>query len=94
MYGGGVKGVYRGRTVTVGSFPANPFGLHDAHGNVREWVEDCWNSNYAGAPADGSARMSGDCWNRVLRGGSWDSKPGSLRSAFRNWLFRTGFEPL
>ena len=87
MYGGGVKGVYRERTVTVGSFPANGFGLHDAHSNVREWVEDCWNSNYAGAPADGSARMSGDCWNRVLRGGSWFFRPGYLRSAFR---FRSG----
>ena len=82
-YGGGVKGVYRERTVAVGTFPANPFGLHDVHGNVREWVEDCWNSNYAGAPADGSARMSGDCSNRVLCGGSWFIGPRNLRSASR-----------
>ena len=84
MYGGGVKGVYRERTVTVGSFPANGFGLHDVHGNVWEWVKDCWNASYAGAPEGGSARMSGDCSNRVLRGGSWNVRPWDLRSADRN----------
>lgn len=51
----GAKGVSRGKTVPVGSFPANAFGLHDVHGNVWEWVEDCWNRNYEGAPSDGSA---------------------------------------
>ena len=53
------------------------------HGNVREWVEDCWNGSYAGAPSDGSAWLSGDCRWRVLRGGSWSSNPWSLRAAFR-----------
>ena len=42
------------------------------HGNVWEWVEDCWNDSYEGAPDDGSAWTSGDCGRRVLRGGSWD----------------------
>ena len=73
------------RTAPVGSFPANGFGLYDVHGNVWEWVEDCWHSNYARAPSDGSASVTGsDCRGRVLRGGSWSSEPGNLRSANRN----------
>jgi formylglycine-generating enzyme required for sulfatase activity len=59
------------QTAPVGSFAANPFGLHDMHGNVWEWVEDCYQSNYNGAPTDGSARISPDCTNHVVRGGSW-----------------------
>ena len=53
------------------------------HGNVWEWVQDCWNKNYKGAPTDGSAWESGDCSQRVLRGGSWNDDPRSLRSASR-----------
>ncbi len=86
VYGSGRKGQYRKRTVAVGSFAANGFGLHDVHGNVWEWVEDCWNDSYRGAPADGSAWESGDCRKRVLRGGSWNLNPWNLRSANRNWL--------
>lgn len=70
-------------TLPVGSFPANEFGLHDVHGNVWEWVEDCWNNSYRDAPSDGSAWYSGDCSLRVLRGGSWGSEPKYLRSANR-----------
>ncbi len=71
-------------TAPVGSFAANGFGLHDMHGNVWEWVEDCWHGSYAGAPSDGSGWVSGgDCGRRVLRGGSWDGYPGNLRSASR-----------
>ena len=73
----------RKQTAPAGSFPANVFGLHDVHGNVWEWVEDCRNVNYQGAPSDGSARMSGDCSSRVLRGGSWFNEPRYLRSALR-----------
>ena len=86
-YGSGRKGEYRKKTVRVGSFPANGFGLHAVHGNVWEWVEDCWHESYRGAPSDGSAWVTGgDCGKRVrvLRGGSWYSYPSSLRSAFRN----------
>ena len=72
------------QTAPAGSFAPNVFGLHDAHGNVYEWVEDCWNASYAGAPPDGSAWTGGDCGLRVLRGGSWDSEPRYLRSAYRN----------
>ena len=73
-----------GGTVALGSYPVNAFGLHDVHGNVWEWVEDCWH-NYTGAPTDGSEWVS-DCddYERVLRGGSWESYAGYLRSANRN----------
>ena len=85
-YGSGGKGRYRKRTELVGSFPSNAFGLHDVHGNVWEWVEDCWHESYQGAPLDGSAWTSGgDCGRRVLRGGSWYYGPGFLRSADRSW---------
>jgi formylglycine-generating enzyme required for sulfatase activity len=76
-------------TSPVRSFPANRFGLHDMHGNVYEWTEDCYNESYAGAPSDGSAWRSGDCSRRVLRGGSWDFGPRLLRSASRDWLLPT-----
>ena len=59
-------------TAPVGSFPANAWGLHDMHGNVSEWVQDCWNDSYEGAPTDGSAWTRGHCGQRVVRGSSWD----------------------
>ena len=77
-------GLFWGRTLEAGSFPANGFGLHDVHGNVWEWVQDCWNSSYEGAPVDGSAWESGNCSYRVLRGGDWRCRPRLLRSASRN----------
>ncbi len=71
------------RTAPVGSFAENSFGLHDMHGNVAEWVEDCWNESYVGAPSDGSAWRQGDCSRRVSRGGSWEDYDWFLRSASR-----------
>ena len=71
------------QTAPVGSFAANLWGLHDMHGNVWEWVEDCRNDSYAGSPRDGSAWRSGNCSVRVLRGGSWDDEPSYLRAAYR-----------
>ncbi len=70
-------------TAQVGSFAPNAWGLHDMHGNVFEWVEDCWNDSYAGAPSDGSAWLQGECVLRVSRGGSWGAPPRALRSAYR-----------
>ena len=77
------------RTATVGSYQPNAFELHDMHGNLWEWVQDCWNDTYQGAPADGTAWTSGDCERRVLRGGSWSDFPGYLRAANR-LRFTTG----
>ncbi len=71
------------QTLEVGTLAANPWGLHDVHGNVWEWVQDCWHENYDGAPNDGSAREGDACGERVLRGGSWNSRVWSLRSSYR-----------
>ncbi len=72
-------------TAPVGLYRANGFGLHDMLGNVWEWTEDCWHDSYAGAPADGSAWLTGgNCGIRVLRGGSWVGSPRDLRSALRD----------
>ena len=72
------------RSVPVGTFEPNAFGLYDVHGNVWEWVEDCWYATYAGAPADGSAWTVGrECSPRVLRGGSWVFAQRFARSAAR-----------
>ncbi|MCL2713871.1 MAG: formylglycine-generating enzyme family protein [Alphaproteobacteria bacterium] len=76
----------REKTVAVDSFEPNPFGLHQVHGNVFEWVEDCDHDSYSGAPADGSAWTTwatGDCASRMLRGGSWDLNQTYLRAAYR-----------
>ena len=73
------------KTVEVGSFEPNKFGLYDMHGNVGEWVQDWWNPNYEGAPADGSAWCSGDRKRRVIRGGGWVNPAAKIRSAYRSW---------
>jgi len=83
-YGGSLRGQYRRKSVEVGSFGPNAFGLHDMHGNVWEWVEDCYKDSYAGAAVDGNAAPNVSGCARVLRGGSWNSGPGGdLRSANR-----------
>jgi formylglycine-generating enzyme required for sulfatase activity len=90
VYGDGEKGEYRQQTMDVASFPANPWGLHDIHGNVWEWCADHWHGNYEGAPEDGSAWIDEEAKEnknsmnrRLLRGGSWHSLPALCRSAFR-----------
>ena len=84
VYGiGGRQGIYRQKTVDAGSLPRNAFGLHEMHGNVWEWVDDCYKPSYAGAPTDGTAVKSADCKLRVLRGGAWNYYPWTLRSAHR-----------
>ena len=83
------SGLYNFHNVPVGSFSANAWGLHDMHGNVWEWVQDCWTDNYVDAPTDGSARTSGNCSQNVVRGGSWDDNPRHLRSASRERFNRS-----
>ncbi|WBQ13053.1 formylglycine-generating enzyme family protein [Hyphomonadaceae bacterium BL14] len=72
------------RTVEVNRLWANRWGLVSMHGSVWEWVEDCANNSHVGAPKDGSARTTGDCSNRVGRGGSWGDIAQFLRSAYRD----------
>jgi formylglycine-generating enzyme required for sulfatase activity len=87
----------RGILNPVGEKLPNAFGLYDMHGNIFELTQDCWNENYSGAPTDGSAWTTGDCSQRVARGGAWNSDPQNLRSASRHnvisagWSQYTGF---
>ena len=66
-------------TAAVGSFKANRFGLYDVVGNASEWLQDCANKNYRGAPSNGSAWARGDCTQRMVRGGAFNSPSDSLR---------------
>lgn len=75
-------------TAPVGSLAPNAFGLHDVHGNVWEWIEDCWNESYVDSPVDGTAWTDGDCARRVSRGGAWDTIMTAARSANRRWSSR------
>lgn len=86
IYGArGQLGSWRQRTVSVATFVANPWGLFQMHGNIWEWVQDCWERDYNGAPVDGRARQeTAKCHLRVLRGGSWANGPRGLRAARRH----------
>ena len=82
VYGAGKKGEYRGRTVPVGSLPANCWGLREMHGNIWEWIEDEYGI-YPNFATNSEPREHSNAAHRVLRGGSWDYKPNFLRSAGR-----------
>ncbi len=90
-YGGADKGPFLGKTAKVGSYPANAWGLHDMHGNVAEWCQDWYDSDYyAGSPKDdppGPARgvlpTGFDDYFLVVRGGSWLDDARGCRSAYR-----------
>jgi formylglycine-generating enzyme required for sulfatase activity len=68
---------------SVGSFGANPFGLHDVNGSVWEWVSDCWHNSYKGAPSDGRSWDQQNCRDRVIRGGSWRDGESYMLSSTR-----------
>lgn len=82
-YAGSPKGVYLQHTLEVGAFAANAFGLHDMHGNVWEFVQDCFSSDYANRAASSPNAAPPDACTRVVRGGSWIDSPRVLRSAYR-----------
>jgi formylglycine-generating enzyme required for sulfatase activity len=77
------SGNSEGQIRPVGEKKPNAFGLYDMLGNVWEWVQDCYQDSYTGAPTDGSARTRTDCGRRVVRGGSWGADPQHFRSAAR-----------
>jgi formylglycine-generating enzyme required for sulfatase activity len=83
-YGDRRKGEYRQKTTPVASFPANPWGLYDMHGNVWEWCQDWYREEYykVSAAADPTGPASGS--SGVLNGGSWADYPGYCRSADRS----------
>ena len=77
---------FRAKTAPVGSFKANSFGLHDTAGNVAEWVNDCFQDHFLGAPRDGSAINREQCEQRVIRGGSMKDNVNLISSAYRRAL--------
>jgi formylglycine-generating enzyme required for sulfatase activity len=83
IYGDGKKGVFRKKTMEVGSLPPNKWGLHDMHGNVWEWCEDWYNDDYYKTSPKQDPKGAEKGESRVLRGGSWESAPEECRSANR-----------
>lgn len=91
-------------TAPVGSFAPNGYGLYDMIGNAREWTQDCWHPTYNGAPSNGTPWISGECQERVRRGGTWHHPVSYARSAYRGKTgpkgrvfligFRVVWEPL
>lgn len=87
-YNGAERGPSRNRPVRVGSYPANPWGLHDMHGNAYEWCRDWYHRELPGGlDPDLSARKGASnrdgTYSRVRRGGAWVDDGWPCRSAFR-----------
>lgn len=85
VYGGGVGGTFRRATVPVGSLPASPWGLHEIHGNVREWCADVYDDrDYPnGRATDPKGPAPGERNSRLVRGGAFAEASHMLRAAFR-----------
>ena len=77
------------KTALIKRFTPNEFGLYDMNGNVWEWTQDCWHSDYRGAPNDGSAWANVNCDAGVIRGGSWVNQADFLRSTARGRYSRS-----
>jgi len=82
VYGDGVQGAYLERATVVGSYPPNPFGLYDMHGNLWEWCRDRHSKDFYQHSPSIDPMAGGD--EPVRRGGAWDSKPEDCRSANRS----------
>jgi formylglycine-generating enzyme required for sulfatase activity len=80
---GWTKQSFLGETHPVARKQPNAWGLYDMSGNVWEWVEDCWNASYSGAPNDGSAWRSGTCSERVIRGVGYGARSTIPSAAMR-----------
>ena len=81
------RDVWENSTSPICSFPTNAFGLCDMHGNIYQWIEDCYETNIASLPTDGSAAKTGNCAVRGFRSNSFESNPKSLRSANRAFVY-------
>jgi formylglycine-generating enzyme required for sulfatase activity len=89
IFGGGIKeGCGKGTAWLVGSMQENEFGLYDMAGNVSEWVDDCWNYSYVGAPNDGTVWSKGMCGHKVYKGGNWYEGSHFLSPSYRFWSTR------
>ena len=90
-YANGPRGEDSKGPKPVDSYAPNPFGLYQVHGNVYEWTQDCYNKRYTeDTPTDGSPWLEGDCTQRMVRGGRWDSQASTLRSGYRDWILGEG----
>ena len=83
VYGRGHRGAYLKKTVNVGSYPPNPFGLCDMHGNVWEWCLDSYSADYYSNSPVNDPRVSLKKGPLVIRGGAFNCDPDMIRSAKR-----------
>ncbi|MBC7795284.1 MAG: SUMF1/EgtB/PvdO family nonheme iron enzyme [Pyrinomonadaceae bacterium] len=88
-YGNAAPSPSSGKPVPVGQYQPNAFGLFDMHGNISEWCEDVYESDYKSTPTDGTANRTTtkDPNYMVFRGGSFGDYGALTRSAYRgyNW---------